>query len=398
MPPKKRPAAAHINHEPFDVPERAIGHNTPKKAGAALSTSKVWDTIKRLKTRDTRSQQLLLAGYTHICSFPLEPNEDTGAAQFCHHPLVLTRPNGTWIQTVAQRHLEQDHPDDPAAVESVERQEGRAKAKLEQRLVFDNPGTPTTVQSLGKFKLTQEQEELSSQAAWYVYAQMRVSKLAFTDPYWKNMLIKAGASRLLTREQLKSWVHAEYQVFKLFLRFILDLKVKQARGNPFAQFLHDGGTLDSHKKYQALGMQFILPGWDQNVVICFGFPRSKENKDAQVAVLASLTFKEMSGYDFVEVFATTIADRAAKGVAERLDHEAEVCAMHDVDKLGQSATGALVRSKNKIIVNPFTEGVKLMANARKMATDFTWDGWHEKLWELGEEHAGPKVFHASHPT
>ena len=157
--------------------------------------------------------------------------------------------------------------------------------KLEQRLVFDNPGTPATVQSLGKFKLTQEQEELSSQAAWYVYAQMRVSKLAFTDPYWKNMLIKAGASRLLTREQLKSWVHAEYQVFKLFLRFILDLKVKQARGNPFAQFLHDGGTLDSHKKYQALGMQFILPGWDLNVVICF---ISLKVSEARTATCASL--------------------------------------------------------------------------------------------------------------
>ena len=51
----------------------------------------------------------------------------------------------------------------------------------------------------------------------------------------------------------------------------------------------------------------------------------------------------MSGYDFMEVFATN-HDRLptvlqTKGVAERLDHEAEVCAMHDCDKLGMSAAG-----------------------------------------------------------
>ena len=385
---KKRAPEAHVNHNTFDIPARAVGDNTPKKAGGPLSTSKVWTTVKRLKGKDTRSQQLLLSGYTHICTYALDPDEETGAAQHCHEPLLLTRPGGTWIQTVAQRHLEQWHPDDPAAVESAERQDERAKAKLVQQLQFDNPASKKTTSSLGQYRLTKAQEELSSQAAWYVYARMHVSKNSFADPYWKSMMRKAGASCLLTRDQLKKWVQAEYTVFKLFLRFMLALKIRQAKGNQFAQLFHDGGTLSSHKKYQAMAIQFILPDWNRNIVICFGFPRSTENRDLQVAETIRLTFKEVSGYEFEQLFASTIADRCAKGVADKLDHEEEVCAMHDGDKLGQSASGALCRTKNKVIVNPFPEGTKLMSNARKMGTDFTWDGWSEKLWAVGEEHAG----------
>ena len=193
---KKRAPEAHVNHNTFDIPARAVGDNTPKKAGGPLSTSKVWTTVKRLKGKDTRSQQLLLSGYTHICTYALDPDEETGAAQHCHEPLLLTRPGGTWIQTVAQRHLEQWHPDDPAAVESAERQDGRAKAKLVQQLQFDNPASKKTTSSLGQYKLTKAQEELSSQAAWYVYARMHVSKNSFADPYWKSMMRKAGASCL----------------------------------------------------------------------------------------------------------------------------------------------------------------------------------------------------------
>ena len=65
--------------------------------------------------------------------------------------------------------------------------------------------------------------------------------------------------------------------------------------------------------------------------------------------------------------------------------------MHDVDKLGQSATGALTRSKNHTIVNPFPECTKLMANARKMGTDFTWDGHTEKLWATGIKAVGEEA-------
>jgi hypothetical protein len=56
-------------------------------------------------------------------------------------------------------------------------------------------------------------------------------------------------------------VRAEFAVFLLFLSFIIALKVKQSKGNPFAQVIHDGGMLANKTKYQALGLQFIDVLW-----------------------------------------------------------------------------------------------------------------------------------------
>ena len=65
------------------------------------------------------------------------------------------------------------------------------------------------------------------------------------------------------------------------------------------------------------------------------------------------------------------SDRAAKGVAGELDmQEEEVCEMHDTEKLGQSATGGLVRTRKKVAVNPFPEGVDLVQRAHKLGAYF----------------------------
>jgi hypothetical protein len=45
----------------------------------------------------------------------------------------------------------------------------------------------------------------------------------------------------------------------------------------------------------------------------------------------------------------------------------EGCNMHDGDKVGQSATGALTNSTGKVEVNPFPEGVELMKKASNTA-------------------------------
>ena len=242
-------------------------------------------------------QTLLLKGYTHICIHPIEDDAETGTERICHEPLALTRPHGTWVQTGAQRHIEREHREAPAAVQSTERKEVRAKDKVKLQLLVDNPLTPQQITLSASFTLTKVQADLSAQASWYVYATMHISKAAFDDVYYKAMLTKAGAACVLASKQLKLWVRAEFEVFKLFIRFMLKLKNHQAQGNPYAQFLHDGGTLSSHKKYQAFAMQFTSPDWDQNFVICFGFPRSKHNKDVEVAELSKIEFKNVTGYD-----------------------------------------------------------------------------------------------------
>jgi hypothetical protein len=56
MPPKKRAPEADIDHSPFVDPEKARGANTPKRLGRDESASSVWKSVKRLKTKNARSQ------------------------------------------------------------------------------------------------------------------------------------------------------------------------------------------------------------------------------------------------------------------------------------------------------------------------------------------------------
>jgi hypothetical protein len=68
---------------------------------------------------------------------------------------------------------------------------------------------------------------------------------------------------------LAKWVRAEFEIFKLFVKIILDEKVAQAKGNQFAQAVRYGGILTNKRKYQAFGIQFIDPKWRRNLVIAW---------------------------------------------------------------------------------------------------------------------------------
>ena len=63
--------------------------------------------------------------------------------------------------------------------------------------------------------------------------------------------------------------------------------------------------------------------------------------------------------------------------------ETEVCGMHDGDKIGLSAVGDLVRTKNKAPVNPFPEGQKLMKKAHALAVHFSYNNRLKALFEFG---------------
>ena len=75
--------------------------------------------------------------------------------------------------------------------------------------------------------------------------------------------------------------------------------------------------------------------------------------------------------NLVDICGILVQDRAALKVAEYLNFdEAEGCDMHDGDKIGRSAIGELVRSKNKQIINPFPEGVKLIEKFQGIGKTF----------------------------
>ena len=68
---------------------------------------------------------------------------------------------------------------------------------------------------------------------------------------------------------------------------------------------------------------------------------------------------------------SSVQDCATLSVAEELDLEPEKCTMHQGDKIGKSAIGELVRSKNKVIVNPFPHGLNLLKMLRDQARHFS---------------------------
>jgi len=121
-----------------------------------------------------------------------------------------------------------------------------------------------------------------------------------------------NSSKVLTVQSLAKWVRAEFDIFKMFLKIILDEKVAQAKGNHFAQGVHDGGTLTSKRKYQAFGLQFIDPQWRMNHVICLGFERCSDGTDVSVAALFRDTMLRNSGHEFNDIVCAVIQDRAAK--------------------------------------------------------------------------------------
>ncbi len=53
---------------------------------------------------------------------------------------------------------------------------------------FEKSSTISTSSMLNRFRLSPEQRHISSQAQWYVYSEMKISKRPFENTYFKNML------------------------------------------------------------------------------------------------------------------------------------------------------------------------------------------------------------------
>ena len=74
-----------------------------------------------------------------------------------------------------------------------------------------------------------------------------------------------------------------------------------------------------------------------------------------------------------------ISDFAALTVARCLGFEEEGCQMHNEDKVGQAAIGALTKSKKKVEVDPFPEGVAVLNAMRGWGKHFVYDSRRQEL-------------------
>ncbi|KAI9327729.1 hypothetical protein BDR26DRAFT_901199 [Obelidium mucronatum] len=231
---------------------------------------------------------------------------------------------------------------------------GRGAPRGDPRPVLTLFLKQVTLKRGGLFDVSQNfSKYLSQSVKWYCYSPTQILKTTFEDPELRGIfleLIYPEIPPFLNAKSLTVWIQAEFEAFQKLLRYILNEKRVQAHGNPFAQLLHDGGTLQNKKKFQAIGIQFIDPQFRANHVVFVGFVASLTNTDSVVATTIQDTLKKRTGLDFDQCVSSMIQDRSALGVSSQLDIEEEGCLMHDRDKLGRSAIGSLTRSKDKQVI------------------------------------------------
>ena len=316
-----------IESRHLQLPTAMTGCNSPRKRA---EVAKCWTIVKRLRSSKDApdfASKWVDKGFTHVCVHGIPADEWGG--EFCNTPLKLHRlptkdkKSLTWVTTHATNHISRYHKEHAVADEVEKRANVAHNDRVSQMTGLKHEKEKVVVKvgakgnTIEKFVLSKRQWQLTRQARWYIYSDQKVSKRQFTNEYFKDMLgamsDKPSDAAILTRDQLVKYVRAEFSAFLHFLKLMLNEKVLQAKGNQFAQVLHDGGTLKNKKKYQGMAIQFMDPRWRGNHVICTGFSRSTDGTDAGVAALLKENFKERTSFDLNAIASRSMQDGAAKG-------------------------------------------------------------------------------------
>jgi hypothetical protein len=129
-----------------------------------------------------------------------------------------------------------------------------------------------------------EEEQLHSQAMWYIYADHIVTKSAFSNPFFKTMMTDQNSdARVVSEKQLIYYVRGEFTLFQKFLGESLTIAALETKGNRHAQATHDGVTLTDKRKYQALGLNYSF--MCRNWTAAIGFQRCSDGTNMGVAEL-----------------------------------------------------------------------------------------------------------------
>ena len=248
---------------------------------------------------------------------------------------------------------------------------------------------PTTDVGGNQNRSSHTDQVLSAQAKSYIYCKGRQSKSQLDDVWFQRSLkktasldsahmanvlgelgfpvdktfmrlVEAGyhskAAPTLKGQAVKKWVESEFELFRMFLQLVVNACQVECFGNQIGQAIHDCGTLADKHKVMALGLQIIMPGWDRNMAVALSVRRMESGKDVYQAKVIEQEILRRTGYTFEEIAGSSIQDGAALGVAKELGVEAITCLMHCNDKVGASAVGLLVRTRNRVELNAFPEG------------------------------------------
>ena len=92
----------------------------------------------------------------------------------------------------------------------------------------------------------------------------------------------------------------------------------ETHGNPFAQLIHDGGTLANHAKYLALGLQLVMPDGGPNMLVAVALAPSPDNTGPVVAARIKDLILTRAGREVPAIATRVISDGAALHVATHL--------------------------------------------------------------------------------
>ena len=223
-----------------------------------------------------------------------------------------------------------------------------------------------------------------------------MSKRTFEDPAFIDILASfyvAGGGELkklpkLTVKALKLWLVEEFEIFKGYMKMMINDMLAFLEGNPFAQCLNDACTLAHKHKCMAIGMEFVDCMDFKNHAVCLGMVPLADGTDKVGAKTIESVLSKVTGFAYNQIMASMISDLAAKGIAWEFDQVGEWCDMHQGDKIGRSAVGDLVRSKNRVPVNPFPACQTLMKKCHSMAVHFSYGTRQQDLMKFAENVPG----------
>jgi hypothetical protein len=187
--------------------------NSPRK-GRSQKPENVWDSVKRYNS----ATLVFDKDSTHVCV------HETAPGVFCNkelkswrRPRISDGKGGGWISTVAINHMK-THPESKPAMKAEAGAQQRQGDLVQQSLSYSQ--TPAS----GTFVLSNNERALTSQAHWYVYSDMHISKREFESERFASMIHggKATGVPILSQYMLKKYVAAEFELFQIFLRFMLN--------------------------------------------------------------------------------------------------------------------------------------------------------------------------------
>jgi hypothetical protein len=356
------------------------GQNSPTRKGkrARPLTSDVWKSIVRL----TGDALTLSVDKTHFCTH-------------CNTQLKLYKSQSSWQTTAGLNHLancpEFAKSENESKAVKTSKASKIAKKEMRQSVLMESGSQSLDIKGqppvIGGFVVNRIDSALGLQARFYIYGRQRVSKRTFEDPAFIEMLAGifvagGGESKKfpkLSLKALKLWIVEEFEIFKGYMKMTCKDMLAFTEGNAFAQCLNDACTLANKHKCMAIGMEFVDCIHFKNHAVCLGMVPLADGTDRVGAKTIETVMTAVTGFAYNEIMAAMISDLAAKGIAREFDQVGEWCDMHQGDKIGRAAVGDLVRSKNKVPVNPFPKGQTLMQKCHSMAVHFSYGTRHKNL-------------------